>query len=422
MACFMARGMADEPPSTSPEAGAQVTWPSPPHGWATDSPRIERAALRTAIHTANAYLHLVIDKKGKFLYRFNLDSSTSVSPSYNLLRHAGTIYAMATHERLRGDGTDLPDILRAAGFLKRVALQAAENDKGNDTMLAIWSHPEITHSRKPAQVKLGGVGLGLVALASVEALSPGFTSRDSLRALGEFALYLQKEDGSFYSKYIPAQGGRDDSWTSLYYPGEAALGLVMLYELDSDPRWLLGAARALAYLARLRKGQQRVEADHWALLATARLLPQYNQLLNPPAPRQQLIEHAMQVCESMLAEAYQHLDDPGNTGHFTRTDYTTPTATRLEGLQAALDILPHTPAYRAFRGQLETTIDRGIQFLLRAQIQEGDHRGAFLRNAYPPPAPSGVYRPPSGRATEFRIDYVQHALSALMQYQQRQGW
>ena len=97
-------------------------------------------------------------------------------------------------------------------------------------MLAVWSEPEVNRSGKPLQAKLGGTGLGLVALLSLENIQPGFTPLADLQALGRFTVYMQKEDGSFYSKYIPSAGGRWDEWQSLFYPGEAALGLLMLYQ------------------------------------------------------------------------------------------------------------------------------------------------------------------------------------------------
>ena len=83
---------------------------------------------------------------------------------------------------------------------------------------------------------------------------------------------MQKPNGSFYSKYIPTEGGRWDKWKSLYYPGEAALGLLMLYELDPSPLWLKAAVDALVYLASSRAHKTEVEADHWVLLAAAKLL------------------------------------------------------------------------------------------------------------------------------------------------------
>jgi hypothetical protein len=100
-------------------------------------------------------------------------------------------------------------------------------------------------------------------------------------------LFHAKKDGCFYSKYIPEKGDRNDSWRSLYYPGQAALGFLMLYTRAPSATWLQAAADIIAHLTRKRAGQQRVEADHWALLATPRLLPLYDHCRRP-LPKQAL--------------------------------------------------------------------------------------------------------------------------------------
>lgn len=278
-------------------------------------------------------------------------------------------------------------------------------------MLAVWSRPEINHSGKPLQAKLGGTGLGLVALMSLEAVRPGFTAMDDLRALGRFLAFMQRADGSFFSKYIPSEGGRWDEWHSLFYPGEAALGLIMLYEKDRSASWLAAASKALAFLARSRQGEPDIPTDHWALLATARLLSIGTGEL--PVSRELLIRHAAQICEAIL---HGQIDDPQRpeyAGGFVPDGRITPTSTRLEGLLAALSFLPE---HDDLRRRTEAAVDRGTAFLLRAQVTEGEFAGAF---------PGAIKRIEgvdlrtdefNRRATEVRIDYVQHALSALIQY------
>ena len=118
-----------------------------------------------------------------------------------------------------------------------------------------------------------------------EDANEGTVSLRDLRRLGNFILFLQDgQTGGFTSRYIPSKGGRDGSWTSLYYPGEAALGLMMLYEVEDDDaqriRWYRGASRAIRYLYEVRKDLPlaKVEPDHWALIATERLLAQYDRI------------------------------------------------------------------------------------------------------------------------------------------------
>jgi hypothetical protein len=226
---------------------------------------------------------------------------------------------------------------------------------------------------------------------------------------------MQKNDGSFYSKYIPEKGGRDDSWTSLYYPGEAALGLLMLYEKDPSLTWLQAAANGIAYLVRNRKGKKRVEADHWALLATAKLLPLYDRC-RQPLPKQAIERHAVQICESILKSKPDNYYNSLVHGGFTEDGRTTPTAIRLEGMLAALRFLPAD--YINLRKQMVVAIDEGIQFLLRSQIRSGEHAGGIPRAIHTLPEDHPQFKKSfNRRATEVRIDYVQHTLSALLQYE-----
>ena len=92
---------------------------------------------------------------------------------------------------------------RSARFLVSISIAPIP---GHNDMLGIWSLPEITYSGKPPQVKLGGVGLGLAALVSTEKILPGTIPLGDLRKLGHFILYMQNQDGSFFTKYIPYEG------------------------------------------------------------------------------------------------------------------------------------------------------------------------------------------------------------------------
>ena len=376
-------------------------------------PAIESHQLNKSIHLAAGYLIGQVNANGKFVYRINLNPAVQPKPKYNFLRHAGTIYALASYDRAYPAGKTKKAIGLAANFLKNAAIYPLPD---SEDMLAVWSHPNITGSGKPLQAKLGGTGLGLVALLSVEKIMPQTTPLEYLQKMGNFIVYMQKPDGSFYSKYIPDKGGRDDSWTSLYYPGEAALGLLMLYEIDPSVKWLQAAAECIAYLARKRKEAKLVEADHWALLATARLLPLYDRC-RKPLPRQEIEHHAVQICRSILKTRPVKYDDPIRIGGFAADGRTTPTAIRLEGFLAALGYL--SPDLSELRRKIAAAVGAGLQFLLRSQIRSGEHAGAVPRAIQVLPENHPLFNKSfNRRATEVRIDYVQHALSAMLQYEQ----
>lgn len=365
--------------------------------------------VQNATKRSASYLVRATETNGMFKYRVNMNPNIKVKRKYNILRHAGTIYAMVMYYQKYPDEDMRLAIERAGKYLKDKFILPI---LGQENMMAVWSIPEVNGSDEPLQAKLGGAGLGLLALISIENIHPGFTPLHDLQALGRFIVYMQKEDGSFYSKHIPSLEGLQDEWQSLYYPGEAALGLLMLYEKDPSDVWLESAAKALEYLACSRKNSTNTPADHWALLATEKILSFKNRH-ELPVSTELLINHAVQISNDILQSQVknhkQHLYDGG----FSEDGRTTPTATRLEGLLATLPLLPHNDE---MRNRIDASVHRGIIFLLRAQVRKGKFVGAFPRAV--DKMDQDIQNPDkfNRRATEVRIDYVQHSLSAMIQY------
>jgi len=362
------------------------------------------------IDAAANYLSRNIDEEGMFIYRQPQDSARQYDDAYNVLRHVGAMYALSQYLETKGNPPAKEALRKSAQWLIQNCLTPLNGYEG---VKAIWSDPEITHNVDELTAKLGGAGLGLVALVSAENLQPGIVDYEDLRSLGRFIKLMQREDGSFFSKYVPGRGGSQPE-SSLYYPGEAALGLIMLYELTGEVEWLEIAESSLAYLAASRAGKTPIPPDHWALIATERILGYHERIKKPRTTSADLIIHAQQICESILVEqqlAPEHLE---LAGAFTADGRTAPTAARLEGLQAAVEFLPEDQT--ALRHQIERSVDLGIAFLVKAQIAEGELKGGF------PQAirldgndDSSLF----GSASEVRIDYVQHSLSAMIAYQQK---
>lgn len=368
-------------------------------------------AVDDALDRSASYLVKITKEDGKFEYRINMDPTIKVKDKYNILRHAGALYAMSMYYERHHDENMWSAIERAGRYLRDESILPIP---GENNMLAIWSIPEVNGSDDPLQIKLGGIGLGLVALLSIEKIFPGFTPLPSLKALGRSILYMQKEDGSYYSKYIPSMGGNQDNWQSLYYPGEAALGLLMLYEKDPSRIWLESAYRALEHLAHSRENSADIPADHWALLATAKILSLENND-EVPISKVLLVKHAVQICETMIRDQIYDLARPKYDGGFAEDGRTTPAAIRLEGLLAALSFLPRNlDIYK----RIDASIPRGISFLIRAQIKKGEFTGAMPRAVDRMHGNSPDVKKFNRRATEVRIDYIQHAMCAMMQYPQ----
>lgn len=358
--------------------------------------------LAHAVAIAAEYLERNCDASGRFAYLVDTDSG-QISPSYNIVRHAGAIYSLAMLNRVHHDLNAVNAMVRAANFMRMNYIAPDTRSRA----LAVWSLP--VPSNEVAE--LGAAGLGLVALTGVERAQPNTIPLSQLQGLGRFVLFLQKPDGSFYSKYRADTGPVLD-WESLYYPGEAAVGLVDLYELDHSRGWLIAAGRALSYLAMGRMSLQELPPDHWALIATAKFLPYYDRSACPGS-RAELLQHAVRICDRFLREQITNAPDARLNGGFDPGGRTTPTAIRLEGLLAALEFLPNDNT--ELRTRIETAVERGVAFLLNAQITSGPYAGGM---------PGAVLEsgPPGDRnsrsASRVRIDYVQHALSAWLRYEE----
>lgn len=259
---------------------------------------------------------------------------------------------------------------------------------------------------------MGGAALALVALLSVERVQPDSTPRDELKALGRFLVFMQKPDGSFYCKYYPTTG-RSDLWQSMYYPGEAALGLLMLHQQDPAPQWLHTATKALQSLARRGAEEQPTLPDQWYLLSVESWLAQCGSDADP-AIRSAIVDHARRICRDMVHDQQGQLSVPQIRGCFTPEGRSCPSATRLEGLLAAIVALPADD--EPLQAEMRQAVQLGMAFLLRCQVDREPQLGAVTR-IVPGYVAIGLSESEKKRIREVRIDYVQHALSAMIAYQ-----
>ena len=352
-----------------------------------------RTQVSRAISLSADYLIRACGPDGKFVYQVDIDSGREIR-LYDIVRHAGAMYAMGMLEHDAPDQRVADALLRAGAYLRQNYIGPG----GHEGTLAVYSH------RKPqgSLPILGGVGLGLVALAAVNEVRPNSVPLAEMQALGRFALFVQKSDGSFNPDPSHNEPVIVDS---PFFPGEAVLGFITLYEADHSPDWLMAATRALSYLARQRAGVSRAPVDHWALIATSRLLP-YCDRGPCSAFREELITAGVQNCTSILKEQINRPSDALD-GAFDEFGRITPTAARMEGLLAALEFLPDSHA--RLRAEIESAVKRGIAFLLRVQIQSGPYQGGM----------PGAYSKAVPEASQVRIDYLQHPMCAWIRYQRR---
>lgn len=379
---------------------------------------VSRIELHEAIRRSGNYLVQSVGSDGQFVYRRYV-TGHAMNTRYNMLRHAGSLYALAQFYHWQPDEGTWAALIRGRDFMRREMRPLS----GQSDKLALWSRASISGRDIPLTAKLGGSGLALVALASMYEIDQSATTIVEMRRLANFICFMQKPDGGFYSKFIPSLGGRLDTFVSVYYPGEAALGLLMLYRIDPQPVWLDSALQALTFLAEQRKGQSMVPADHWALIATAELMSLNvtgtSAVLANDLPSSSTLQvewdHALQVYRSILVTRPRLRHGTPGYGGFVADGRTCPTATRLEGILAMLPWLSHEQF--AIRQWSEHTTTEGIRFLLESQIRDGELVGGIPRSVRSWQEGDPFFTEAFNRRVgEIRIDYVQHSLSAFIAY------
>ena len=139
------------------------------------------------------------------------------------------------------------------------------------------------------------LGLALLALTRKLEAAPADSDRERAAALARQITTLQHPDGSFES-YLRIRGDEPHGSVSLYYPGEAMLGLARLDALGLDPdgAFMAAAHRGADFLIASRAGRDRLPPDAWLMQALDALYE------DRPDPR--YAEHALAIARSMLAD------------------------------------------------------------------------------------------------------------------------
>jgi hypothetical protein len=383
--------------------------------------------LPTAIDEAAGYLIRNNNEKGRFVYRMSGEGKVVAPTKYNIVRHAGAMYALADYQ-VQGPSAD--GRAKAAAVEDRAANELITHYvrplKADEKLLAVWSDPKEEGGKKVA-AKLGGAGLSVIGLMgrnrALGGLDGGAPAKEleTAQGLARFIQFMQKPNGDYTSKYSDEEGKATD-FESLYYPGEATLGLTMLYEADHDTQWLDTAMKGVGRLVIARRdvARDKLPPDHWLLIAIDRLVPFYEKVKDPSITKDEMIDHAVTLAQLMIeSQTKVSKVRPEIDGCYTKDGRTTPTATRLEGLLALEHALTGDAKRAGIRKELRDSIVKGIYFLRRSQVTSGPNKGGIPGALVSESDDGGAEEPEDsadGKPTEIRVDFVQHALSALMRY------
>ena len=357
-----------------------------------DVPPPSAPILRERIGLAADYLKRETNREGRLTYDYKAGWDKDVG-GYNILRHAGTTYSMFQAYRLSGDADLLAAAQRAAEFFVR---KMREDPDHPGEYFVVW---------KRRRAKLGGIGLGLCMLVEQEKASPGSVDLGRIEGMARHIERMQNPDGSFES-FFNYDDRRPSIRKSIYYSGEAILGLVRLHQLSGDPHWLEVAVKAADYLVNKR----------WVSLGLRIYIP-------PDAWLLQALEEMDRVAPDARRADYAFAIGEVIAGIKLMDPETTP-PDMLGGGLSGLQRLPHAATAGSF-GEALTAAAR-----LEARYHPGEERfltfamynaGFQLRNQFI--AVNSYYLPNPTRAyggfrmspdyAEIRNDHVQHNLSGM---------
>lgn len=212
---------------------------------------LDDAALASLIEGSSSFLTAQVGDDGLFVYGWHPCFDREID-AYNGLRHASTTYAMIEAWEVTRDEALWAAIERSLAWLGREAIRIIVLPDGTEAAFLVDVGNEI---------KLGANAVAILAFTRHAAVTG---CHDHLPLLEKLALGVQhmqrSQDGSFVHVLNYPDLSLKEAFRTIYYDGEAAFGLMRLYSLTRDERWLETVEKAFEHF--IAKEHWR-HNDHW---------------------------------------------------------------------------------------------------------------------------------------------------------------
>ncbi|WP_175544535.1 poly(glycerol-phosphate) alpha-glucosyltransferase [Mesorhizobium sp. YR577] len=331
------------------------------------------------IEQAGLYLARQLRDDGSFHYGFFPVGHEAI-PTYNILRHSGTLYSMLEAWEAIGNDTIAVGVPRGIEFVLR------------ETLRPLGEHAVVVDHANKGEIRLGAQAVFILAVVKYTELTGDRRYLDAARQIGRAIIdrFLDSQTGQFVHVLDGADFSVKDTFRIIFYDGEAVLALLRLYKLDSDPVWLKSARLAFEYFLRVDHWQH---FDHWQAYAAAEITRH--------DPDRRYVEFGLK-------------NALGNLDFIHRRDTAFPTF--LELLVATLEMVETTGAV-----EIDTLNPMSAASLLAT----AHHRAEHLRYSHFYPELAMYFRKPRQIVGSFfirhhgfriRIDDVEHFISGYCMY------
>ena len=347
----------------------------------------KQQSLHNSVLLAWDYLVDVQEDDGSFIYLYDPDEQISLG-WYNILRHAGTVYSLLEIYAYSNDDKYLEAAELWLWYLQRQIQDCS------------WFASDALCLVENNEVKLWWNALAILAMG----LYTELTDRDdfvlTMQWLAAWILSVQNNEWEFVIHKMDMEW-RVSDFVSQYYPWEGLYALAKLYDITWVDTYIRAAYQWAIWLITVRDAWltlRNIAHDHWLLYALRDIYRHY--------PDTVLVQHGQFITNSIISR--QRLEEDTDykpwVGSFMYPPRTTPTSTRMEWLIAAHTLFSQA-WFTNLAESIEPNISLGIWYIRGSQLLDGYEWTLWYG-----------WFPESLTESAIRIDYVQHAISALLWY------
>ncbi|MBF0439311.1 MAG: Mur ligase [Magnetococcales bacterium] len=229
----------------APESGAKWLAPKTLNSGRRPIKQLESEQIFSLIDSGANFLANQLQKNGQFIYGLLPCFARRIS-TYNVLRHASSTYAMLEAWELTQRDLLLTAIRRALNYLTEQCIRDYLLPSGECVAFVIDTGDEI---------KLGANAVTILALVKYTELTGDQQYQPLMEKLALGIRHMQNgPSGQFVHVLHAADLAVKDDFRIIYFDGEATFGLMRLYGLTKDGRWLAVVEKAFEYF---------LQADHW---------------------------------------------------------------------------------------------------------------------------------------------------------------